>query len=113
MNGCTCYKLPIFYLPTGDTTKSAEDREVKEEEEEEKEERRMMNNRRNRMKKTRWRKWRSVGGISFSRTHPSLQKLSFSVTTTLQSFLIIPNSHSFNSMHHGIIAILFFSLSCC
>jgi hypothetical protein len=23
-------KLPIFYLPTGDTTKSAEDREVKE-----------------------------------------------------------------------------------
>jgi hypothetical protein len=32
------YKLPIFYLPTGDTTKSAEDREVKEEEEEEEEE---------------------------------------------------------------------------
>jgi hypothetical protein len=31
------YKLPIFYLPTGDTTKSAEDREVKEEEEEEEE----------------------------------------------------------------------------
>jgi hypothetical protein len=32
------YKLPIFYLPTGDTTKSAEDREVKEEEEGEEEE---------------------------------------------------------------------------
>jgi hypothetical protein len=27
-----CSKLPIFYLPTGDTTKSAEDREVKERE---------------------------------------------------------------------------------
>jgi hypothetical protein len=32
------YKLPIFSLPTGDTTKSADDREVKEEEEEEEEE---------------------------------------------------------------------------
>jgi hypothetical protein len=34
------HKLPIFYLPTGDTTKSAEDRkeEVDEEKEEEEEE---------------------------------------------------------------------------
>jgi hypothetical protein len=28
------HKSPIFYLPTGDTTKSPEDREVKEREEE-------------------------------------------------------------------------------
>jgi hypothetical protein len=32
------YKLPIFYLPTGDTTKSPEDREVGEREVEEEEE---------------------------------------------------------------------------
>jgi hypothetical protein len=46
--------LPIFYLPTGDTTNI----------EKWKRGRRRMNNRRNRMKKTRWRKWWSVGDIS-------------------------------------------------
>jgi hypothetical protein len=48
------HRLPIFYLPTGDSTKSLEDQER----------RRRRNNRMNRMKKTRWRKWWSVGGIS-------------------------------------------------
>jgi hypothetical protein len=53
-------KLPIFYLPTGDSTKSPEDQEREEREEEEDND----DEQRNRMKKTRWRKWWSVGGIS-------------------------------------------------
>jgi hypothetical protein len=51
-------KLPIFYLPTGDSTKNRIIREGRGRR------RMMMNNRRNRMKKTRWRKWWSVGDIS-------------------------------------------------
>jgi hypothetical protein len=37
-SGRFLYKLPIFYLPTVDTPKSAEDRKVKEKEVEEEEE---------------------------------------------------------------------------
>ena len=36
-NKSTLTKLPIFYLPTGDTTKSPEDREVEEREEDDEE----------------------------------------------------------------------------
>jgi hypothetical protein len=44
--------LPIFYLPTGDGTKSPEDQGRGR-----RRKRRRINNRRNRRKKTRWRKW--------------------------------------------------------